>query len=312
MRVPRCYYTHSNMEKLEAVVIMEDLREKHFRMWNKYVPVDYEHTRMLLEQLGKLHAISFAMREQQPERFFAFKRLIDPMKIMIEMDPDKGIDKLFGDVYQRAIVTLDDAKDAKVKELMKKLEDKVTKHYVDCVTVDDSDPYAVIGHGDCWINNMMYMYEEESPVPVDIRLIDWQLCRYVSPILDLSYFIFICTDAKLRAQHYNQLLDIYYSSLCDYLERLGGDAKRQFPREAYEAQWKKYGRFGLIMGMLVVPMICTAAEDLPDMDKWIEKMKQGDEDVEFEYATEEKAAKLYRARMSGVIRDVARFGYLTD
>ncbi|XP_058455391.1 uncharacterized protein LOC131432857 [Malaya genurostris] len=308
-RVPKCYYTSCSVEKLEAMVIMEDLRENNFRMWNKYEPVDFEHSRMILEQLGKLHAISFAMKDQQPEMFEQFKTFTDPIKTMIGMDPKKIMDNLFSEMYERAISTLTE-KDNEVKESMGHLKGIVMDHYLNCVNAEDAEPYAVIAHGDCWINNMMFTYDEKGSTPTDIRLIDWQLCRYVSPILDLSYFLFICTDEKLRSEHYDELLDIYYRSLSDHLVRLGGDAERQFSRDAFHAQWKKYGRFGLLMGLIVLPMICTASNDLPDMDEYCEKLETETEFVPYEYGTEEKAFELYRKRMSGLIRDTVRLGYL--
>ncbi|XP_058825481.1 uncharacterized oxidoreductase dhs-27-like [Topomyia yanbarensis] len=308
-RVPKCYYATCNLEKLEAVVIMEDLRQSNFRMWNKYEPVDFEHSSMIMEQLGKLHAVSFAMKDQQPELFAQFKKFTDPMKMMIDMDPKRNIDNLFAEMHERAVGTLA-KEDVEAKEGMERLKGIVTDHYVECVNAEDAEPYAVMAHGDCWINNMMFTYDGNEPTPTDIRLIDWQLCRYVSPILDLSYFLFICTDEELRGKHFEELLDTYYNSLSEQLARLGGDVKRQYPRDAYQAQWKKYGRFGLLMGLIVVPMICTARDDLPDMDEYIEKLEKSEEHIKYDYGTEEKAFELYRKRMAGIIRDVVRFGYL--
>lgn len=141
-------------------------------------------------------------------------------------------------------------------------------------------------------------------------MIDWQLCRYVSPILDLSYFIFICTDEEIRRKHYGELLDVYYKSLGDYLKRLGGDVERQFPRDAFEEQWKKYGRFGLLMGLIVLPMICTTSDELPSMEDYVDRIEKDEKNVKYEYGTSEESFELYRKRMTGMIRDTVRFEYL--
>ncbi|XP_062555414.1 uncharacterized protein LOC134220379 [Armigeres subalbatus] len=308
-RVPKCYYASCDLQKMESVVIMEDLREEDFRMWNKLRPVDFHHTRLLVEQLGMFHAISFAMKDQQPERFAHLKQLGDPMKVMIDMDPKKTINNLFEEMFERA-VTVVEGENEKVKKTLNRLKGVITESYLACVDGEDAEPYTVVGHGDCWVNNMMYAYESEEPSPTDIRLIDWQLCRYVSPILDLSYFIYICTDEGLRAEHYDELLDVYYKSLSNFLKVLGGDVERQFPKDAFDAQWKKYGRFGLLMGLIVLPMICTERDELPDMEEYMDKVVNGEENVKYEYATSKKAADLYEKRISGTIRDVIRFGYL--
>ncbi|XP_058825479.1 uncharacterized protein LOC131685635 [Topomyia yanbarensis] len=307
-RAPKCYYATCNLEKLEAVVIMEDLRESNFRMLNKFEPVDFPHCRLVMEQLGKLHAVSFAMKDQQPELFAQFRTFNDPMKMLLDMDPKRTIDKVFIETHERASGILTE-EDVEAKEAMERLKGNVTDQYVACVNAEDAEPYAVIGHGDCWVNNTMFKYDGKDPTPTDIRLIDWQLCRYVCPILDLSYFLFISTDEKIRAKHFEQLQDTYYNSLSEQLARLGGDVKRQYPRDVYQAQWQKYGRFGMLMGFIVVPMMCTASEDLPDQDEYMRRLET-EEHVKYDFGTEANAFERYRKRMAGIIRDVVRLGYL--
>uniref|UniRef100_A0A8D8ACI7 Uncharacterized oxidoreductase dhs-27 n=1 Tax=Culex pipiens TaxID=7175 RepID=A0A8D8ACI7_CULPI len=307
-RIPKCYYASCDLEKMEAVVIMEDLQLKGFRMWNKSKPADLEHSLLLMKQLGAFHAVSFAMKDQQPEQFGPFKHLVDPMKVMIDMDPKKQIHALFGQMYDRAATTLEED-DTEAKKAFEKLKGTVVDSYVECVSAEEAEPYAVIGHGDCWINNMMYTYEDKDPNPKDIRLIDWQLSRYVSPILDLSYFIFICTDEEFRANHFDQLLDCYYESLSDQLKKLGGNVESQFPRATFQDHWKRFGRFGLLMGLIVLPIVCTAKEELPEMEDYIDRAEQ-QQDAEFNFGTSEQAQEMYRTRMAGMIRDVVRLGYL--
>ncbi|XP_055637741.1 uncharacterized protein LOC129776236 [Toxorhynchites rutilus septentrionalis] len=135
-----------------------------------------------------------------------------------------------------------------------------------------SEPYSVLGNGDCWINNMMFAYKDGYPV--DIILLDWQISRYVSPALDLLYFIFCCTDEKLRRQHYNALIHLYYASLKELLERLGGDTARQFPFTALFQQLQTCGKFGLLMAVLIVPLLYTNKTDLPTIDAEAEKLDE--------------------------------------
>lgn len=59
----------------------------------------------------------------------------------------------------------------------------------------------VLNHGDFWINNMMYKYDDdddESLRPRDIRLVDLQLVRFSSPCLDLQYFITTSAQQEVR------------------------------------------------------------------------------------------------------------------
>jgi hypothetical protein len=43
--------------------------------------------------------------------------------------------------------------------------------------------------------------------------------RYASPVLDLLYYIFICTTKSLRDKHYFEFLNVYYSSLSSFVKR---------------------------------------------------------------------------------------------
>lgn len=160
---PKSYYAYCDMRKLEGLIIMEDLREKGFRMWNKLEPVDYEHTKLVMKQLGKMHAISFALKEQQPETFEKFKRFGDPLSQLIMYDPTKGMTRMMNGTCERAVAALDES-DAFCKRKMEAIRGVTTDLYIKDAAAEEAEPYAVLGHGDCWINNMMYCYGSDVSI----------------------------------------------------------------------------------------------------------------------------------------------------
>jgi len=136
-------------------------------------------------------------------------------------------------------------------------------------------------------------------------MIDWQLSRYCSPVLDLVYFIFTCTDSETRLQHYENCIQIYHKALSTFLERLGGDASRQFPLSALHNQLKKYGKFGVCTAIIMTHMLCAENSDIPDIETITKNMENiGKNDTL--YVTSDK----YKIRMSSAIRDAIRLGYL--
>ncbi|XP_053670921.1 uncharacterized protein LOC128721219 [Anopheles nili] len=311
--VPRCYYAKTTFDKLESVIIMEDLRLQAYRMWNKANPVDFDHARLLMTTLGRLHAISFAMKEQQPVEFERCRNYTDSMFRMMDEYPAGSFEKMMVGMCNRAIDSLEQH-DTFRREKLEQFKDRCVPEMMACVDGKAAEPYAIIGHGDCWSNNMMFQYEDDNQTLKNIKLIDWQLSRYASPVLDLVYFIFNCTDEELRSHGYHRLLSIYYNSLGAHLRNLGGDVERQFPRSAFREQLKQFGRYGLLMSMMVLPIICTPNDELPDTDTAMEGLMKdittGDSGVEFIYGTTEKAAIRYRKRMAGCIRDSIRLGYI--
>uniref|UniRef100_A0A182TQB9 CHK kinase-like domain-containing protein n=1 Tax=Anopheles melas TaxID=34690 RepID=A0A182TQB9_9DIPT len=286
--VPRCYYAKTTLDSMESVVIMEDLRMQAYRMWDKANPVDFEHARLLMATLGRLHALSFAMKDQQPEEFAQCREFTDPMTKMLALDPKKTFPKMAASMCRRAIDTLE-KDDTYRRGKLELLQDRCVQEIEACVDANGAEPYA-------------------NQTPSKIKLIDWQLSRYGSPVLDLVYFIFNCTDEEMRSHSYQRLLSIYYHSLSEHLHNLGGDVERQYPRIAFREQLNKFGRYGLLIAMLIMPMICTPNDELPDTNKAMEGLVKenpdGDDEVHFEYGTTEKAAIRYQKRMSGCIRDM--------
>lgn len=76
-----------------------------------------------------------------------------------------------------------------------------------CKLAEPRSPYAVISHGDCWAPNFLL---SDQTTPLRAKLVDFQLARVSSPILDLSFFIYSCTSQELRRDYYEHLLKVNF------------------------------------------------------------------------------------------------------
>ncbi|XP_052869560.1 uncharacterized protein LOC128275185 [Anopheles cruzii] len=263
---PRCYHAHCDEAAQESVIVMEDLRLRDFQMWNKHNPIDYDHAKLFMEHIGRLHAISLAMKRDRPEEFEPFK-LPNPFdKLSVEGD---RFDNSLLSQFQVVLDALDE-RDTIEQTKMEQLKLNVFKEQQRCENAALAEPYAVIIHGDCWINNMMFRYKDGKAD--EIILFDWQVMRYVSPVLDLVYFIFCCTDEDFRRKHYDEMIDIYYRSLSVTLEKLQHAADELFPRDALDEHLRLFGRYGLLRGMFLVPIMCTEADEFPNMEEMARRL----------------------------------------
>lgn len=104
--------------------------------------------------------------------------------------------------------------------------------------------------------------------------------------MDIVYFIFTSTDKQLRAEHYKNLIRIYYKHLSQHLTRLGSNPEKLFTFNDLLDQLKRFGHYGLLMSTMLMPMI-TAKAVLDPKELNI----------------------VYKNRMSDIIRDVVRLGY---
>ncbi|XP_055614509.1 uncharacterized protein LOC129760857 [Uranotaenia lowii] len=301
---PKCYFAMCDEAKQESLIIMNDLRLSGYRMWNKLVPVNYEHVRLMMIALGKLHALSFAMKDQRPDIFEEFKVKDGLVEMMNNFEP---FQQMMNFNMDRATSVLEPHEE-KLRQKMDRLKTDMLSDLNKLTDAATAEPYAVLGHGDCWVNNMMFAYEKG--VPKDIVLLDWQICRYVSPTLDLLYFLFCCTDEQFRRQYYDEMIRTYYASLKELLGKLGGDATRQFPYTALLRQLRQFGRFGVMMAAFIVPLLCIENADLPDLDEQAERFKETQEMDMSEFQTKGNSEEKYRQRMGGVLRDAIRYGYL--
>lgn len=65
----------------------------------------------------------------------------------------------------------------------------------------------------------MMFRNDENGNPKDLRLLDFQIMRYASPVCDLMYYIFGCTSKALRDKHYHEFLNTYYNELSSFIKR---------------------------------------------------------------------------------------------
>uniref|UniRef100_A0A8D8FJY4 (northern house mosquito) hypothetical protein n=1 Tax=Culex pipiens TaxID=7175 RepID=A0A8D8FJY4_CULPI len=230
---PRCYLAHCDTEKeeSEAAIILEYDENYERWDWDKFEPINVEHSKLLMEQLGRLHAISFAMKEQKPEMFSKFHA----KDVLVE---NNDLVTLMKESFDRALTTMR-TRFAVDQDKIQRIKDVVFQQLTDCGNPDKAEPYCVVSHGDCWINNLIFAHDEDNAAK-SVILTDWQASRYASPLLDLGYFFFICTSGQFRREHLDELLQHYHGALRDLLDRLGGDTARQFPFTALLRLVKPY------------------------------------------------------------------------
>lgn len=148
---PCCYYASSNDETDEHIIIMEDLRSTGFQVWNSLQDVEFEQVNLLMQTLGRFHAISFAIRDQRPEVFKKFKEMND---ILIEvMETSPHMQYLTNAAYDRNIKLFSSGP---IHDHLIRSKDTWVSQYYKYLDTNAAEPFAVINHGDCWINNMMF------------------------------------------------------------------------------------------------------------------------------------------------------------
>ena len=179
--------------------------------------VTVDHILLVMQALGKFHAVSYAIKDQAPDKF---SEMVNELQEHIYR---QGYNSDLADAYNAAamnvISSITDDRDAHLLEAVLRLYERDQYDIiVECVDGNAAEPHAIIIHGDMWSNNTMFQFNEEN-IPCKACLVDWQIARYASPVLDVLYYIFLSTTRELRGRNYNIYLKTYYESLSNHLKR---------------------------------------------------------------------------------------------
>lgn len=139
---PKCFFAKISPEEQEAVIIMEDLRDKGFSMANKFKPIPIETTEVIVTALAKLHAASFVLKDQKPDVYKAFthwKCLFE--KLMLQ----PASVQMFEQCLANAIKYV--GENDKVNAKLTKLKDNIVDTFMWLVDDKNANGYAIVGHG---------------------------------------------------------------------------------------------------------------------------------------------------------------------
>lgn len=226
---PICYKTVDAAP--HECLILEDLAvDKYIMVDPRTENLSPDHVHLVMAALGKFHATSFALKQQQPAQFRQLTHGLDEVFIRLsDVNMGKFINATATNVANIAKSLGNDEIAGKVREVY---PDNVYDLVYECVRGELAEPYAVICHGDCWNNNTLFKLDADGK-PTDVRLLDLQLARYASPVLDLVYYIFCCTQKELRDQFYESFLSVYHSSLAQHLERYGQNREKNARQNSF-------------------------------------------------------------------------------
>ncbi|XP_050669379.1 uncharacterized protein LOC126968404 isoform X2 [Leptidea sinapis] len=254
------------------VICLEDATLQNYGAAVRQEGIDLEHCKLTLKAIAKFHAISFALRDQNPDIF-------NSTSIFVDETYYDARHWLWYERFWRRISSI--AIDAVEREYPNSIYvDKVKgfavpERYQDMIKAVQDKTNAVFSHGDSWTNNFLYKYDNGTVV--DAKIIDFQLTRCASPVLDVTFMIYACTDQELRLKHYNDLLKYYYEVLAKQIKEMGSDPDVTYSWDSFMTEVKKYSYFGLAFSFESTPFIILAPEDAISMEMTGEEKRNIDD-----------------------------------
>ncbi|XP_075978152.1 uncharacterized protein LOC142977908 [Anticarsia gemmatalis] len=153
---------------------------------------------------------------------------------------------------------------------MPDMEEKLRKLFLKgCYSLKEyEDTVNVLVHKDLWVNNIMFKYENDTPV--NAVLVDYQALRYGPPAFDLMIFLYVTTDRHFRDTKEKDVFNHYYTV---FEESLTDDSKKRmeglgFDRDNFLEWCERARMFGMVEAIGIYPFILmdpkTAQKEFDD------------------------------------------------
>ncbi|KAF7401580.1 hypothetical protein HZH68_007400 [Vespula germanica] len=266
--------------------------------------VDMEQCTVILEAFATFHAISFAYKDQNKEEF-------DEMVTHLE---ETYFSPKYWGWYERfhkrlvGIATHALATEYPNSEALKRFTSyKLGSLVKMCYKICDSPntPTSVVNQGDSWAPNVLVRDVEGDKK--EALLLDFQLARCVSPILDLAFFIYSCTDKALR-ERFNEMLKIYHNKLTSVINSLGSNAEKLYSWETFMKEVKENFFYGIVFVLEAMPFTMLDNSQAFDLDTII----KGDEEVNIDdvWTIGNLETQWKRLRLADVIVHAVENGFL--
>ncbi|XP_014292107.1 uncharacterized protein [Halyomorpha halys] len=296
---PQCLHASSQF------VVLEDLKQAGYEMADRAKGLDLAHAKLALEELGRFHGTSLALKHVDPKSFSSLKTAVQELVFVPEAVPVFGASlenslrmALMGlEVYKAAGETI-------IQEAVHKMQIlRGTVFQRMLYLVKPKEPLSVICHGDFYINNMLFRYEN-SEEPESVMFVDLQVCRYASLATDILYFLYSSLQPGVVSLYHDELIEVYQAALNAEITRLAPGACEVSMKQIQD-EIENHALYGLIMAFLILPAVTA----LPGATLNLDKVESFSSD-EFLESAREILSPRYFERLRELVLDFVDRGYI--
>ncbi|GBP86682.1 hypothetical protein EVAR_103626_1 [Eumeta japonica] len=248
---PHCYGL--DRDGSDKVLLLEDLSVKGYQICRLDKSLDLVHATLVLEQLACLHAASFVLQCVHRDRFESLLRECENIERRYD----------FVDYLDPSIKFANEHVDCdEFQNILKKFCSFDFKEKVRYLRNGHNYMYSVITHGDVWVNNLLFQYDEDTPTGV--ILLDYQISRYSSPLCDLYFMLFLAVDEATRDGHFMDLVNTYERALRQQIVELGQDPEQIYPKEQFQRDLRTFSYSGMAQTLHMLPMFANNPKDVQE------------------------------------------------
>ncbi|CAG9853994.1 unnamed protein product [Phyllotreta striolata] len=255
---------YTSKEDRKEAILLQNMKVRGYMVHDRTVPHNLEEALLAFRTYAKWHGASMAFKIKKPELFH---------------EVTNNMNDNFGDILFKSRLIesfpkfhqlgLNVLKKVGQQDMAKKIEEEASDFKKMCGSLTlshdkEAEREAVILHGDCWNNNMMFKYKDmDISKPIDMVLLDFQMSRLASPILDLSYYLYSTADRNVLDK-FDHLLEEYHKELENYLRQYDINVDDLLTLKRLRTSWRKYGRFGFAMSAFILRAALSKEDEVID------------------------------------------------
>lgn len=194
-------------------VVLEDLKPRGFVNVPRQNGLDLIHSKAVLDKLAQFHAASACVYQKEgPYKPLLTRGIfVEENFEMFEM-----MNNSFNSIIIDSIKTWKGCEqyEEKIKNILRRKMELLIKSEEAFV-----NEFNVLNHGDLWCNNIMFQYDDAGGIK-EVYFVDYQICRWGSPALDLQYFIFSSCNLEIKVKEFDFMIKYYHGQLVKYLKLL--------------------------------------------------------------------------------------------
>ncbi|XP_035775522.1 uncharacterized protein LOC118457784 [Anopheles albimanus] len=207
LNFPRLIYA---TVKPHTILILEDVTGKGWRT-GEYITT-YEEVIPSVKAIANFHAASVVIGQDDSSFIVENQCNIANQLRALDGMTTKSIDNLLGMMHDNQEF---DSLIKPVEKLKATLLDTLIESY------SPSGTYLnVFIHGDFHSKNLLHQLNADGRVQ-DTMLIDYQICSWTTPAVDVHYLLDTIIDQSLKETHRDKIVCLYYEEFCRLLVRLG-------------------------------------------------------------------------------------------
>ncbi|XP_041987568.1 uncharacterized protein LOC121739270 [Aricia agestis] len=235
------------------IIILENLSKQDFKTYYRMDVMPIKYAQLAIKALAKFHSLSFVVKEKMPEYF---EEHVKTKKANLNFNDDWS--KFISNVCESTAKLV-----ARNQESIRNYAPKMKERLIKSIIIPT--PISCLTHGDYRLNNILV--KELDGEPTAVAVVDYQLINYGNPLRDFFYFIYTGSDRKFRLDHLEDLKNLYYQTMTNFLAYFDLDINDVYPKEEFEKDFVETREHGLMVGLYSGAFIFIPDEDSIDTSK---------------------------------------------